>query len=110
MKKNKTKYEYSYAGPDHDGEIIVEVPSPDSDELYFTRADLEAMLAMFGGEGEPAAWLHTFDNTEGCNDATPHRTASLRQTSPYGEPGLDFSEEFTVTTEPLYLHKRGTTP
>ena len=49
----------------------------------------------------PVAYLHILDNTEGIEGMEPLRTLSFSEDSPFGIPGVDHSESFTVTTIPL---------
>jgi hypothetical protein len=59
-------------------------------------------------EGEPVAWMHTLHmeggqtctrlrEDDGTDEDEPRRTA-------FGMPGRDYSEEYPVTSQPLYAH------
>lgn len=50
----------------------------------------------------PTAWLHTLDSTDGIPENKPQRELSFSPVHPFGEPGIDYSEEYQITTEPLY--------
>ena len=55
---------------------------------------------------KPVAWLHTLDNTEGIEGNEPLTELSFSPESPFGVPGRDHSEEFRVTSTPLYSEPR----
>ena len=51
---------------------------------------------------EPVAYLHILDNTEGIEGNKPLEVLSFSKDSPFGKPGVDHSDSFTVETIPLY--------
>ena len=51
---------------------------------------------------KPYAWSHTMDNTEGLKGNKPHRVLMFSKRSPFGRPGIDFSESYPVTAEALF--------
>ena len=51
----------------------------------------------------PVAWLHTLHDTEGIEGNEPWRQLSFSREIPFGIPGTDYSEEFKVTSIPLYM-------
>lgn len=51
---------------------------------------------------DPVAWLHVLDNTEGIEENQPEQRLTFSSESPYGVPGVDHSEEFPVTSTPLF--------
>lgn len=53
-------------------------------------------------EMKPVAYLHILDNTEGIEGNNPDKRLSFSSDHPFGEPGMDFCEEFTVRSIPLY--------
>ena len=53
-------------------------------------------------EPEPVAWIHTMDNTEGCEENEPWIVFTDSEENPFGIPGEDYSESYFVTSEPLY--------
>jgi len=60
-------------------------------------------LAAEGAKMKPIAWLHTMDNTEGIPENEPYQLLSFSPNSPFGRPGVDYSESFPVTSQSLYL-------
>jgi hypothetical protein len=52
--------------------------------------------------GEPVAWMHTLDNTEGILSNRPMVVFDTSPNHPFGQPGKDYSPEFTVASVPLY--------
>ena len=69
----------------------------DAPEAAILRSYLEA-------SGEPVAWLHTLDNTDGIPENKPWRELSFYPQHPLGGLGADYSSEYRITSEPLYLH------
>lgn len=53
--------------------------------------------------GEPVAWMHTLDNTEGIPSNRPMVVFDTSPNHPFGQPGKDYSPEFAVVSVPLYL-------
>lgn len=51
---------------------------------------------------EPVAWLHTMDNTQGSTENTALTDITKSSTHPFGRAGIDYSEEFPVTSVPLF--------
>ena len=50
----------------------------------------------------PVAWLHTMDNTEELPENEPFKMLSFSKDNPFGVAGVNYSETFPVTSEPLY--------
>jgi hypothetical protein len=50
----------------------------------------------------PSAWLHVMDNTDGIKGNDPLRELTFTPENPFGEPGVDYSREYPVTSTPLY--------
>lgn len=71
------------------------------------QAALTVWTADSLAQRQPAAWLHTMDNTDGLPGNDPRVDVTLTPDNPYGRPGINYSEEYPVTSEPLY---RGTGP
>lgn len=53
-------------------------------------------------EKQPTAWLHILDNTEGIETNELWEVLSFSKDHPFGTPGIDYSDSFTVTSIPLY--------
>lgn len=51
------------------------------------------------GEQKPVAWMHDFFDESGNHMTTKY---TGYESSPFGTPGIDHSEEFTVESTPLY--------
>jgi len=51
------------------------------------------------------AWLHTMDNTEGLKENEPERVLSFSAIHPFGRSGIDYSDTFPVTSEPLFRRR-----
>ena len=62
------------------------------------KAVLQAALPVLLEGKEPVGWLHTM-HTEGDQTIT---RLSKSPDPPFGVPGVDYSDTFRVTTEPLY--------
>jgi len=54
-------------------------------------------------QGEPVAWLHRMDNTEGLKaNGTGIVSITQKRKHPFGKAGVDFSKSYPVTSTPLY--------
>jgi hypothetical protein len=51
---------------------------------------------------KPVAYEHTMDNTEGIKGNEPLIVITATKKSPFGKPGIDYSETYPVTSKPLY--------
>lgn len=72
----------------------------DAAQYRNTAQQIETILAEADGEQEPVAWLHTL-----CMELDQFsRLLTFCEENPFGEPGEDYSEEYSVTSEPLYQH------
>lgn len=58
-------------------------------------------------EESAEAWLHTIHYEEGNGQDT---RLSFQPANAYGEPGKDYSAEYRVVSEPLYLRRPGLPP
>lgn len=72
----------------------------DDDLIGDARRALRAALAQ--PEPEPIAWMHTMDNTEGCEENEPWVVLTDSDENPFGVPGEDYSETYPVISQPLY--------
>lgn len=50
---------------------------------------------------QAVAWEHTMDNTEGIPGNRPQVLLTYSPTNPFGRPGVDYSESFSVTSRAL---------
>lgn len=53
-------------------------------------------------ERKPTAWLHVLDNTDGLKENEPIRLLTFSPRHPFGSPGENYSEEYSVTSTPLF--------
>ena len=54
-------------------------------------------------QGEPVAWMHVMDNTEGIKaNGTGIVSITQKKKHPFGKAGVDFSKSYPVTSTPLY--------
>jgi len=54
-------------------------------------------------QGEPVAWMHVMDNTEGLKaNGTGIVSITQKRKHPFGKAGVDFSKSYPVTSKPLY--------
>ena len=60
------------------------------------------MDLYFGLMESPVAWLHILNNTEGIEGDEPERRLTFSEENPFGDPGVDYSAGFTVTSIPLF--------
>lgn len=67
-----------------------------ADERRKARAELIAEMV-------PEAWLHTMDNTDGIPGNEPHEVVTFDDHHPFGRPGVDYSETYPVTSQPLAI-------
>lgn len=51
---------------------------------------------------KPRLFLHTLDTTDGIPGNATHEVITADETHPFGEPGISFSAEYPVTTQPLF--------
>lgn len=52
--------------------------------------------------GEPVAWMHTMDSTDGIEGNEPRKALTFSEENPFGVPGRDYSETYPVTSTPLF--------
>lgn len=69
-----------------------------ADEVARLRA---ALAAREADGGKAVAWEHTMDNTEGIPGNRPQVLLTYSPTNPFGRPGVDYSESFSVTSRAL---------
>ena len=80
--------------------IALEIYGAQAPQVEETLEALRAALAQ--PEPEPVAWMHTMDNTEGCEENEPWVVLMDSDENPFGVPGDDYSETYPVISQPLY--------
>lgn len=63
------------------------------------RDALAAQVEAMKGKRPPCAWLHTMVDEMG----DPRQKLTFFSDNPWGVPGRDYSEQYTVTAQPLVI-------
>ncbi len=62
---------------------------------------LRAAVAAREPQAKAVAWEHAMDNTEGIPGNRPQVLLTYSPANPFGRPGVDYSESFSVTSRAL---------
>lgn len=75
---------------------------PAGERSKFHNLEMDAHMRRISDalSAEPVAWMHTLYYTEEGNP--PFSRYSASPENPFGHPGKDYSEEYTVVTQPLF--------